>query len=821
LGEIVLSCRGALDRISGLFGVAISLQSMPEGEVLFETGPENLCRRFHRACTSTSEHCATVSQSLRDAVLAGNGQVVVCPCGNGLAEAAAPFVIGGRIVAAASAGQVFIEPPDEARLRLAAAEAGWDPDEYAAAAARMPVIAQERLAEILELIAEVAQAVGAKIEALRHSREAEASLAEALAEARRHGEFRDALLDAVPLPVFHKDSEGRYTGCNRAFTEFTGMAACDLLGRTAAEIWPQAMARAYADADVELRDKGGSQVFEFFVPAADGSLRNVVFSKRLLTDAVPGRPGIIGCFTDVTETRKREGDLAAARDAAQEAVRTKAAFLAAMSHEVRTPLNGIIGLSNILLETKLDAEQREISVLLRDSSEILLRLVNDILDFSKLEAGKVDLEESDFVLHRVCHSALSLLALQAECKGLSFCFHLSPDAPEIYHGDAGRLRQVLLNLLSNAIKFTEDGLVELSVAPRPPGSGPPALEFRVKDTGIGIPLEQQERLFHPYEQGGSSVQARYGGTGLGLSICHNLVALMKGTISLTSREGAGCTVTVALPLAANAPAAAPRPLAGRTVVVVESRAAQAANLGRIIEEGGGSVSIHSDLVDGLDQAAATTSAILLDGAIPAQRLAPLVSSIRSRRPRPLIAVLVPAGADTGTLGTLGCDAMLNKPVDPVDLVRVLTSDADRRAQPVLADAGFAARHPLRILVAEDEPSSLALMAAWLRHLGYNPDLATDGQEALRAASAKHFDLMMLDLGMPTMNGLETAAAIRALDHPSSGAHLVAVTAHVTAATRAACEAAGFDGFLAKPFAPEELMDCLGCARSPSPAALPA
>lgn len=804
------SCRGALERISELFSLSINLHALPGGEVLFKTGPENICRRFHLTCSTTRRHCASARDSLDAAVQAGDGNVFICPCGNGLAEAAVPFIVGGRVVAAVGAGQVFIEQPSEQHLRLNAEAGGWDADEYIAAAAAVPVMTRERLASVVDLIAEVTRAVGAKVETLEHSRASEAALAGALAEAHRQGEFREVLLEALPLPVFHKDHEGRYTGCNPAFSEFTGMAVEDLIGRTPAEVWPQAMAKSYVDADAELRAKGGSQVYEAVVPAADGSLRTVVFSKRLLPDHGSGRSGIIGCFTDTTEIRKREADLAAARDAAQEAVRTKAAFLAAMSHEVRTPLNGIIGLSNILLETRLDAEQREISVLLRDSSEVLLRLVNDILDFSKLEAGKVELEESDFVLHRVCQTALSLLALQAERKGLSLCFYLAPDAPEIHHGDAGRLRQILLNLLSNAIKFTEQGSVELSVGRAVASDGRPMLEFVVRDTGIGISPELQEKLFRPYEQGDPTVQTKYGGTGLGLSICRNLVDLMKGSITLESREGRGCTVRVALPPAGPPSAAPVRPLAGRSVLVVEARPAQAANLRRIIEEAGGSVSLHSDVVDGLAEAASGMSAVLLDGALPSVRLAPFTTALRGRRPRPLLAVMVPVGVESGPLGALGCDALLNKPVDPVDLVRVLTSDADRRAQPALADSGFAARHPLRVLVAEDEPSSQALMAAWLRHLGYNPDLASDGHEALRAAASKSFDVMLLDLGMPGMNGLEAAAAIRQLGPAGRRIHLVAVTAHVTAATRAACEAAGFDGFLAKPYLPEELMDCLRC-----------
>jgi PAS domain S-box-containing protein len=811
LDAIVESCRGSLERISELFGLSISLQSLPGGEVLFETGSEGLCRRFHRSSALTAGHCAGVGVALQQAALAGSGSLVVCPCGSGLAEAAVPFVIGGRVIACARASHVFLEPPDLDRLRRTAVEAGWDVDEYLAAAAQVPVMTREQLGSVVELVAEVARAVGAEIEALARSRAAESALADALAGVRRQAEFHDALLDAVPLPVFHKDSEGRYTGCNRAFAEFTGVPASDLLGRTAAEVWPQAVARTYTDADAELRDKGGAQVYESQVQAADGSLREVSFHKRLLHDAGPGLPGIIGCFADITETRRREAELAAARDDAREALRTKAAFLAAMSHEVRTPLNGIIGLSNILLETKLDAEQHEIGVLLRDSSEILLRLVNDILDLSKLEAGKVRLEESDFVIHRVCHTALSLLALQAERKGLSFCFHLAPDTPEIIHGDAGRLRQVLLNLLSNAIKFTEHGSVALSVAPATAADGRPVLEFRVQDTGIGIPADQQERLFLPYEQGDARVHAQYGGTGLGLSISRNLVELMHGTISMQSRPGHGTTVTVALPLPFAPAATASRPLAGRTVLLVEQRPAQAASVARVIEDAGGSVSVHSDLVPGFVEAAAGTAAVLLDGALPGAQLAAVVGPLRSRRPRPVIVVLVPAGVESGPLGALGCDALVAKPVDPVDLLRVLTNDADRRPQPVLGDTGFAARHPLRILVAEDEPSSQALMAAWLRHLGYHPDLASDGREALRAAAEKTYDLMVVDLGMPGLNGLEVAGAVRALEGGSRQAHLVAVTAHVTAATRAACEAAGFDGFLAKPYSPEELMDCLQAA----------
>lgn len=541
--------------------------------------------------------------------------------------------------------------------------------------------------------------------------------------------------------------------------------------------------------------------------AEEGGWDSEAYVRDALALPVMGRDrfdSVVGAVARITRAVAAKVE---SRHQADDALRAKSALLSTINNEVRNPLNGIIGLANLLLETGLDHEQRELTMVLRDSSDSLLRLLNNILDHSRIESGKVALERAEFPIHKVCHSAVSLLALQAEKKGLGLSFYIGPEVPATFLGDAGRLRQVLLNLLGNALKFTDHGEVELSVSCAADAAGRPVLQMRVRDTGIGVPPEHRERLFEPYEQSDPAVQGKYGGAGLGLTISRRLLELMDGSIAMQSAPGAGCTVTVTLPLpSAPVPPRQPGPLAGQIIHLVESGRLNTAAIRQTIEDAGGAVrAIQGAQSGGTD---AVPSAVLVDGHLPAAQLARVVSRWESSHPRPQFLLLVPAEADARAARIPGCDALVSLPPDPVELVRMLAGAADAAAGSWVADAGFADSHPLRILVAEDDPSNQILMLTCLRQMGYHPDLASDGREAVQAVTDRGYDVVFMDLNLPVLNGFDAARAIHVLPGAAARTHIVAVTAYVGPDTDDQCREVGFDDFLAKPFHPIDLAACL-------------
>jgi two-component system, sensor histidine kinase and response regulator len=360
--------------------------------------------------------------------------------------------------------------------------------------------------------------------------------------------FRKALLETLPIGVFYKDADGRYTGCNAVFSEVTGIPAETLCGKHPRDLWPRDYSGVYEDKDAELLASGGVQIYQGRVLDASGNTREVLFSKRTFEDEAGRVTGLVGCSTDITDQIRREKELERAKAEAEAAVEAKAAFLAAMSHEIRTPLNGICGFSELLLHSGLDNNQYHLVESLQGAANSLLGTINDILDFSKLEAGRVAISHLAFPLEETVREAADLLTPRAEEKGISLEVGISPDVPARVVGDPMRLRQILLNLLGNAVKFTKHGGVTLRVEREDP---PPTIRFSVSDTGIGISPADQLKLFKPFAQASAEISQKFGGTGLGLVICRQLAELMGGRIDLISREGKGSTFAVHLPLPAN------------------------------------------------------------------------------------------------------------------------------------------------------------------------------------------------------------------------------------------------------------------------------
>ena len=683
-------------------------------------------------------------------------------------------------------------------------------------------------------VAPVRNAQGAIIAGLTVLRDISESKRQEIQLRELEGLYRRAIA-AAGCVLYRKDERDQsYTFVGEGILELTGYAANTMTPElwnniSQVDVFRGDLSGLTTDEAIRKVAKGevNAWTVDTLIQTRQGDERWIADTSIEVRDEHGNSIGSIGLMQDITERKFTEDALRHAKDAAETATRSKAEFLANMSHEIRTPLNAIIGMTSLLLDTPLVAEQRDFTETIRSSGNTLLTLINDVLDFSKIESGKLDLEMAPFDLVPCIEEILDLFSPHTFHKGLELTYTIAPHTPTMIVGDPSRLRQILTNLVGNAVKFTEEGEVTVKVEGQPQGDHY-LLQFSVQDTGIGIRPEDRDHLFQSFSQVDASTTRRYGGTGLGLAISRRLSELMGGEMWMDSEVGQGSTFhfTIQVGLAHQQPTldqATVATLTGKRVLIVDDHAASRATLARLLAgaqmivtavDSGKAALLRLDQGEVFDLALVDQRMPEMDGLMLAAQLGqhPYATQL------PII-LLSSSGNRSAQVRMLDLAAVVAKPVKQAQLFRAMKDifmgkpAATSTARTSDFDNALGQRMPLRILLAEDNMVNQKVAQHTLARLDYRVDIAANGVEVLAALQRQHYDVILMDVQMPEMDGLETTRLICAQWPKDQRPYIIAMTAHAMMGDYEKCIAAGMDNYISKPIHLEKLIGALEASQS--------
>ena len=645
-------------------------------------------------------------------------------------------------------------------------------------------------------------------------------------QAEKMRAFLASIVESSDDSIIGTNLDGRILSWNQGAERLFGHTGEEAIGKHITLLFPASARADYLKSLSKIRFREHIERFESVRVGKNGIPLDVSVILSPIRDTLGQLQGVSAIYRDITASKKADAELVKAKEAAEAASRAKSTFLATMSHEIRTPMNGILGMTELVLDSELDAEQRANLELVHLSAESLLTVINDVLDFSKIEAGKLDFESISFDLRDRLGEIMQTLGFRAHQKGLELIYDVHPDVPATLAGDPGRLRQILVNLVGNAIKFTEQGQILVNVELESTTPESVCARFSVRDTGVGIPAEHQEKIFEPFSQADQSMTRKYGGTGLGLTISSRLVEMMGGRIWVVSQPGEGSTfhftANLGVPTLVSEQARPIHPalLRDLPVLIVDDNFTNRQVLAGIVTQWG----MLPTAVEGGRAALLALQAakdagrpfplVLLDCQMPEIDGFTLAQQIQDHPElvRTTIMMLTSADqlGDATLCRNLGISAYLVKPVRQSELLDLICKSLQRVPQDQqevlrVRHAPRRASGPSRVLVAEDNIVNQTLARRLLEKRGYTVSVVGDGRAALAALEKDSFDIVLMDVQMPGMDGFEATTAIRQQEQ-LSGRHvpIVAMTAHAFKGDQERCLAVGMDAYLSKPIRQQEL-----------------
>lgn len=623
------------------------------------------------------------------------------------------------------------------------------------------------------------------------------------------------ILDHSPLIIYVRDINHRYILVNRRWEETRGLKRSDVVGKTVFDVFPEDMAERVLENDLRvLAEKRPLQFEESY----NGNDISVTFSslKFPLLDADGEIYAICGIATDITDQKKGQAvlieELRRANERAEAAVRAKSEFLTNMSHEIRTPMNAVIGFAGLLSETKLTPEQRIYVDTIRSSSDTLLTLINDILDFSKIESEKLELEMVSFDLRECLEHIFDLVSEKAAQKDLDIYYTVTEDTPPEVVSDSTRIRQILFHLVSNAIKFTEKGEVEISLEAKRLRRNQYELHFCVRDTGIGIPADEVDKLFQPFSQLDISMSRNYGGTGLGLAISRRLAEFLGGRIWVESELGVGSKFHFSFPCKASDKSLAAylqssRALKGKRALLVTEYESSRKILTQYLECWGMEVLSVQTLPEVVNRISFGEKFDLAILDLKSTLEWPLLTLIKESARDENLPIFFYSYTYLKSSKTPYIDCYMTKPIKPLQLfsrLHELLGASSLAVEEEMAEEDPTTILNIRVLVAEDNVVNQKVTVQILRSMGYRADVAANGREVLEMLRKVRYDVVLMDVQMPEMDGLEAARRIRRGEHGSYQPYIIAVTANALKGDRERCLEAGMEDYVSKPVRKHEL-----------------